>query len=71
MVIPELSGEFCPGDGVGSSVSSAICIPPIRSGASKATQCIEYFFPVGALSYVEKSYPRTLTSHQLVVGPKS
>jgi hypothetical protein len=53
MVIPELSGEFCPGDGVGSNVSSAIYIPPIRNGASKATRCIEYFLPVGALSYVE------------------
>jgi hypothetical protein len=53
MVIPEMSGEFCLDNGVGSSVSSAVCIPPIRSGASKATRCIEYFLPVGALSYVE------------------
>jgi hypothetical protein len=53
VVIPELSGEFYSGDGVGSSVISAICIPPIRSGASKATRCIEYFLPIGALSYVE------------------
>jgi hypothetical protein len=53
MVIPKLSGEFCLGDGVGSSVSSAICIPPILSGANKATRCIEYFLPIGALSYVE------------------
>jgi hypothetical protein len=53
MVIPELSGEFGLGDGVGSGVSSAISIPPIRSGASKATRCIEYFLPIGALSYVE------------------
>jgi hypothetical protein len=53
MVIPEVSGEFCPGNGVGSSVTSALCIPPIRSEASKATRRIEYFLPVGALSYVE------------------
>jgi hypothetical protein len=37
MVIPEVTGEFCPGDGVRSSVSSVVCIPPIRSGASEAT----------------------------------
>jgi hypothetical protein len=52
MVIPKLNGEFCLGDGVDSNVSSAICIRPIRSGATKATRCIEYFLPVGALSYV-------------------
>jgi hypothetical protein len=37
MVIPELSGEFCLSDGVGSSVSGAICMPPIRSETSKTT----------------------------------
>jgi hypothetical protein len=53
MVIPKLSGEFCPGNGVDSGVSSAICIPLIRSGAGKATRCIEYFLPVSTLGYVE------------------
>jgi hypothetical protein len=53
VVIPELSGQFCLGDGLGSSVSGAICIPPICSGASEATRCIEYFLPIGALSYVK------------------
>jgi hypothetical protein len=53
MVIPELSGEFCLGDGVGSSVSSTICIPPIHNGAGKATRCIEYFLSVSTLGYVE------------------
>jgi hypothetical protein len=37
MVIPELSGEFCLGDCVDGSMSSAVRIPPIRSGADKAT----------------------------------
>jgi hypothetical protein len=53
MVISELSGEFCLGDGVGSSVSSTICMPPIRNETSKATRCIEYFLPVSTLGYVE------------------
>jgi hypothetical protein len=53
MVIPKLSGEFCPGNGVGSSVSSTICISPMCSGAGKATRCIEYFLPISTLGYVE------------------
>jgi hypothetical protein len=40
MVIPELSGEFCLDNGVDSSVDNAVCIPPIHSGAGKATRCI-------------------------------
>jgi hypothetical protein len=46
MVIPELSGEFWPGDCVDDSMSSALRIPPIRSGASKTTHCIEHFLSV-------------------------
>jgi hypothetical protein len=53
MVIPELRGEFCLGDCVDGSMSSAVRIPPIRSGTSKTTRCVHHFLSVRALSYVE------------------
>jgi hypothetical protein len=53
MLIPELSGKFCLGDCVDGNMSSAVRIPPIRSGAGKATRCIQHLLSVRALSYVE------------------
>jgi hypothetical protein len=53
MVIPELSEELCLGNCVDDGMSSTICIPPIRSGTSKTTSCVEHFLSVRALSYVE------------------
>jgi hypothetical protein len=51
MIIPEISGKLCLGDG--SGVSSTIRISPVYSGASEATRCIENFLPIGALSDIK------------------
>jgi hypothetical protein len=53
MIIPKIRIKLYPCDDVRSGVSSTIRVPPVCSGASEATRCIEDLLLVGALSKVE------------------
>jgi hypothetical protein len=65
MIILEMCRELYLTNGVSSSVSSTVGVPPVGNGASEAIQCIENLLPVGALSDVEHFCPLSSANHLL------
>jgi hypothetical protein len=53
MIVSELCGELCPGDIIGSIMSSNVRIPPISIRTIKMTRSIKHLLLVRALGDIQ------------------
>jgi hypothetical protein len=53
MIVPEMCRKFCLDNSVSNSMGSTVGVPPVSSGASEATRCVEHLLPISTLNNVE------------------